>query len=256
MQSPHVGITASLPVAAACSAVIPVYNTSTRPRMHMMHAASGPQLPANVARPHIAVHNGQMAERCNKLYDAANAADVQGTRMTSVHAQVWQQNSQFSPHQQNSRLHMQPVPAYVMTQQPRIQTPVSGCGTVPEWSRFSGHLPYQQSERLPQRHQLQQQRHMLPAGTVLRQQLPTYQNAVDHRYNQEMMLKLTWQQQRQQQQRHLMRFQSVSHHYSSIAGVASEPCDIGGFRQAASSGCMMSVTSSYAIPATAVSSAI
>jgi len=250
MQSPHVGITSSLPVAVPSSAVIPAYNTSTMPRMHMMPAAaSGPQLSANIARPRVPLHIGQMSrlpeQVCGKVYDACNTTAIQAGNMASMHAQVWQQNSQFSSHQPNSRLQPQPMSAY-MTQQPHVQAPVSGCGTVPDWSRFSGQLPYQQ---LPQYHQLRQQRHQVPSGTVIRQQLPTYQSVVDERLHQDMLLKHTWQ---QQQQRHLMHFQSVSHHHSTVAGVASEPCDVGGFRQAASDACMMSLTA----PASAVSSAV
>jgi len=238
--SAHVGVTGSLHDAARSNAVIPVYNTSTRPRMHLMSAASGTsQLSANVARPRVALHSAQMAERCDKLYDSVDTA----TRMASIRAQVWQQQSnqlqsnQFGAHQESSQLELQPMPAYMMAQKRHVQAPVSGCGTIPEWSRFSGQMPYQQSERLPQ--QQQQQRHMVPTGPMIRHQLPTYQNVIDQRLHQDMMIKRTWQ---QQQQRHLMHFQSLSHHHSSIAGVVSEPCDIGGFRQAASSSCIYTAT--------------
>lgn len=241
--SAHVSVTTSMPVGS----LIPAYNTSTRPRMHMMPAASGPQLSANIARPRVPVHGGLAAERCEKLYDA----DVQAGRMASVRAPAWQQNSQFSPHPQNCQLPLQPVPMYTMTQQLRVQAPVSG--SVPEWSRLSGQLPYQQSERLPPHHQLQQQRHMVPPGAMIRQQLPTYQSVVDQRIHHDLMLKHTW----QQRQRHFMHFQSVSHQHSSVGGVVNEPCDVGGFRAAASNdGCMMPLTSSFTAPAVAVSSAI
>lgn len=237
--SPRVRASASLP----SSAIIPAYNTSTMPRMHMMPAAS-----ANITRPRVPLNSGQMSALTDrvpdKLYDACNATDVHAGKMASMRAQVWQQNNQFRPHQQNSHLQLQPVPAYM------AQQPVSACGQVPSWSRFSGQLPYQQPERLPQHHQLQQQRHLLPSNTMIRHQLPTYQNVVDERLHQDMMLKHTWQQQQQQQQRHLMHFQSLSHHHSSIAGVASEPCDVGGFRQAASNSCMISLTSASAVSST------
>jgi len=235
--SPHVAVTASLHVAAPGNAVIPVYNTSTRPRMHMMPAASvASQLSANIARPRVALHSGQMAERCDKLYDSVDTT----ARMASMRAQVWQQqSSQFGVHQESSQLELQPMPAYMMTQKRHVQAPVSGCGTMPEWSRFSGQLPYQQSERLPQHQQQQQQRHMVPTGAMIRHQLPTYQNVIDQRLHQDMMIKRTWQ---QQQQRHLMHFQSLSHQHSSITGVVSEPCDIGGFRQAASNSCVYTAT--------------
>jgi len=254
--SPHVSITASLPVPAPGSAVIPAYNTSTIPRMHMMPAA---RVPANIGRLRVPVHGGQMsglAERvCDKPYDACNTTDVQAGNVALMRAQLWQQNSQFSPHQQNSRLQPQPMSAY-MTQQPHVQPPISGCGTVPGWSGFRGQLPYQQqSERLPQHHQLQQQqRHLMTSGTMTRQQLPTYQKVIGERLHQDMMLKHTWQQ--QQQQQHLMHFQSVSHHHSTIGGVASKPCDVGGFGQATSNGCMISLTSAYTAAASAVSSSV
>ena len=209
----------------------------------MMPAAN-----ANISRPRVPLNSGQMSALTDrvpdKLYDACNATDVHAGKMASMRAQVWQQNNQFRPHQQNSHLQLQPVPAYM------AQQPVSACGQVPSWSRFSGQLPYQQPERLPQHHQLQQQRHLLPSNTMIRHQLPTYQNVVDERLHQDMMLKHTWQQQQQQQQRHLMHFQSLSHHHSSIAGVASEPCDVGGFRQAASNSCMISLTSASAVSST------
>lgn len=206
-----------------------------------------PAAGANIARPRVPHNTAQMSvltdRVCDKLYDACNATDIHADKMASMRAQVWQQNNQFRPHQQNSHLQLQSVPAYM------AQQPVSACGQVPGWSsRFSGQLPYQQPERLPQHHQLQQQRHLLPSNAMIRHRLPTYQNVVDERVHQDMMLKHSWQQ--QQQQRHLMHFQSVSHHHSTIAGVASEPCDVGGFRQAASNSCMISLTSASAVSST------
>jgi len=131
-----------------------------------------------------------------------------------------------------------------MTQQPRVQASGCGSGTVPDWSsRFNGQPPYQQSERLPHHRHQQQQRLMMPTGAMIRQQLPTYQNVVDQHLYQDMMLKHTWQQ--QQQQRHLMHLQSMSqHHRYIVPSVASESCNVGGFCQVVSSGCVMTPSTS------------
>jgi len=243
----HVGIRVSLPVASPNRTVIPAYNTPLGPRVQLMTAVDTARLP------HVPVHSGQtsgLAERvCDKqLYNAGNTSDLQASKMASVHAHMWQQNRQFSAQSVNCRLQPQPMPAY-MTQQQRMQAPVSGCGTVPDWSsRFSGQTPYLQPERLPRHHQQQQQQRLvMPSGTMIRQQLPTYQNVVDHHVHQDMV-KHTWQ---QQQQRHLMNLQSMSqHHRYVVSSVASESlCDVG-FRPAASSNCVMTSSSSLAVSST------
>jgi len=240
--SPRVGIKASLPVASPSRVLVPPYNTSTGPRMQVM--ATGPHLPADTARPHVPVHSGQtsgLAERvCDKLHDANITCDLQASKMTSMHAHMWQQqqNRQFCAQPQNCRLQPQPMSAY-MTQQHRAQAPVAGCGTVPDWSsRFNGQSPYQQSEKLAHHHHQQQQRLMMPGGTMIRQQLPTYQNVIEHRH-QDMLLKQAW------QQRQLIHLPSSSQrHRYVVANVASESCDVGGF---ASSECVMAPSSSSAV---------
>ena len=230
--SPHVGIKASLPIASLNRATIPTYNASTVPRMQAM--AARPYLTADTARHRVPVHSGQAERACDKLFDAVcTTSEMHTSKMTSVRTHMWQQNRQLAQ-PQNCRLQPQPVSAYVAQQQ-RLQAPVSGCGTVLDWSsRFNGQSPYQQSERLPH-HQQQQQRFMMPSGTMIRQQLPTYQNVIGQHHQQDMVLKHTWQ---QQQQRHLMHLQSASqHHRYVVASVAGESYDVSAFRQAASSDC-------------------
>ena len=242
--SPHVGIRASLPVAVPNRAVIPAYNTTAGPRVQVMAAI-------DTARPRAPVHSGQtpaLAERgCNNiLYNVGSTSDLPPSKMAAMHAQMWQQNRQFNAQSQNCRLQPQPMSAY-MTQQQRMQAP--GCGTLPDWSsRFNSQSPYQQSERLPHHHhhQQQQQRLAMPSGTMIRQQLPTYQNVVDQHLHQDMM-KHTW----HQQQQHLLHLQSMSqHHRYVVASVAGESCDVGGFRPAASSNCVMAPSSSSAVSST------
>ena len=236
MQS-HVGMTTAQPVDGAAGAV---------PRMHVMHAASGPpRLAANVPRPRLPVHSGHMAglaeQASDKLY-SVNSADVQAGKIALMRPPMWQQNGQFTTHQQTSSQQLQSMSAYVH-QQPVVRTPMSSCGSEPDWSGFNGQLSYQQAHR----HQLQ--RHLVPTSTVIRHQLPVYQKVIDK----DMMLKHTFQQQHQlQQQRHLMHLHSVPHHHST----GNESYTVGGFGPAANHGCMIPLTSSYTAPASVVSSTV
>ena len=221
-------------------------------RMQVLAAEPHLQSSAEVARPRVPLHNGQtlgQAERVgDRLYDAGSTSDLQASKMTSMHAHMWQQNRLFRTQPPNCHLQQQPMSAYMAAQQ-CVQASVSGCDTGPDWSsRFNGPSLYQQSERLSHyHHQQQQQRLVMPRGTMVRQQLPAYQTIIDQHQHPGMMLKHnTWQQ--QQQHRHMMHLQSLSQRHCYVA--ASEACDVGGFYQPASSDFGMASSSSSAVSST------